>query len=86
LPEFSVTFNTPINSLSYDESSQKYTAKFHPTPVMSTYLLELFISEYDMSTSGISDQGVLVRIGAPVGLVDLGVVNYALNASMKAGV
>ena len=52
---------------------------------MSTYLIALVVSDYDLSTTKTAPySNAEIRVAAPLGVVNHGLVDYALECSVKA--
>jgi aminopeptidase N len=76
--QYTVLFNTPLISQSYDGA--QITAVFEPTIIpISSYLVAIAIGHFDY-VERISDQGVPFRVYTPRGFSEYG--RFALNVSI----
>ena len=76
----------PIAKSGPVEGEENYFYAVYDTSMtMSTYLIALVISDYDMSTVGYTSKtNTLVRVAGPLGAKNSGILEYALDCSLNA--
>merc|ERR1712131_285963 len=83
--EYSATWNMPEASRKpHPEKEDYFITEFDQSMLMSTYVMAIVISDYDLSEAGFSPEtNTLVRIGGPQHLIGVDLGEYPKNIAIE---